>query len=54
MDLSPAADFDTATANQIRHAGAATPANCRVDYTPAAGANTPPVYTLTATAANCG
>ena len=46
MDLSP--DFNTATANQIRHAGAVTTANCRVRYT-AATATVPPIYTLVTT-----
>jgi len=43
MDLSP--DFNTATANQIRHAGAPTTANCRVTYV-AATAVLAPTYTL--------
>lgn len=45
MDLSP--DFNTATANQIRHSGALTPANCRVTYTPATSGVAPPTYALT-------
>lgn len=47
MDLS--ADFDTATANTIKHSGAGTPANCKVVYTPATALTAPPNYTQTAT-----
>lgn len=43
MDLSPASDFEMDGTTGIRHARAATPANCKVTYTPA-GANTPPTY----------
>lgn len=42
MDLS--GDFNTATANQIRHNGAPTPANCRVTYTAATSATVLPTY----------
>lgn len=45
MDLGP--DFNTATANQIRHAGAVTTANCRVTYAPATATATPTYTTLT-------
>lgn len=45
LTLNPAADFTvTLATNDIRHAQAATPANCSVTYTPAANATTPPVY----------
>lgn len=44
MTLSPAEDF-TVTTTTISHAKATTPANCKVTYTPAANATTPPVYT---------
>jgi MSHA pilin protein MshA len=44
LDLNPATDFNTATANQIRHANAVTVgATCGVTYTPAT-ATAPPVY----------
>ena len=43
MDLSPAADFTTVTLS-ISHAGAITPASCRVTYS-AATATIPPSYT---------
>jgi MSHA pilin protein MshA len=52
VDLNPASDFDTTTADVIMHAGAPTKANCKVTYTPpplVAGACTAaslPVYTL--------
>lgn len=46
MDLS--ADFNTATANQIRHAGAPTTASCVVTYTPAT-ATVAPIYATTTT-----
>ena len=42
MDLS--GDFNTATANEIRHNGAPNPAACRVVYTPATSATAPPQY----------
>jgi len=42
MDLGP--DFNTATANQIRHAGAPATATCRVTYV-AATATLTPTYT---------
>ena len=49
LDLNPATDFNTATANQIRHAFAATVgATCAVTYTPAT-ATLPPVYTINTT-----
>ena len=49
LDLNPAADFNTATANQIRHANATTVgATCGVTYTPAT-ATVPPVYTTNVT-----
>ena len=52
MDLLPASNFNLGTANQIRHAGAATPANCAIIYAPAVltvgtGVITPPTYTET-------
>ncbi len=47
MDLG--ADFNTATANEIRHAGAPTPANCKVAYTPATSLTAPPGYAVTTT-----
>jgi MSHA pilin protein MshA len=46
LDLNPATDFNTATANQIRHANAKTvAATCGVTYTPAT-ATAPPVYAV--------
>jgi hypothetical protein len=48
VTLSPAADFNTATANTISHAGATTAASCNVVYTPAT-ASAAPVYTTTVT-----
>jgi MSHA pilin protein MshA len=52
MDLQPAADF-TVAAGSIKHAKAATPANCIITYT-AATATTPPVYDVSGvTSANC-
>ena len=49
LDLNPAADFNTATANQIRHANAVTvAATCGVTYTPAT-ATVPPVYATVVT-----
>lgn len=45
LDLSPAADFNTATANVIYHSGATANATCRVTYAQAANATTPPTYT---------
>ena len=52
MDLQPAGDF-TVSAGDIKHAKAATPANCRIAYT-AATASAPPVYdTSGITSANC-
>jgi MSHA pilin protein MshA len=48
LDLAPAADFDTGTANVIYHSGATTNATCRVTYAQAAsaaGVVTPPTYT---------
>ncbi len=46
MDLTPATDFNTATANEIRHARAATlAATCAVTYTPAT-ATVSPVYAV--------
>lgn len=52
MDLTPDADFNANNTDmRIEHKGAkeyaTTPANCAVAYTPAADANTPPVYTTT-------
>jgi MSHA pilin protein MshA len=44
MDISPAADF-TIAAGSIRHAKAATPANCQVSYAAPAAADTTPTYT---------
>lgn len=45
MDLS--GDFTVATASGYIYLNAApTPANCKVDYTAAADADTPPVYTV--------
>ncbi|UCV19880.1 pilin [Ferribacterium limneticum] len=49
MDLTPPADFDTATANEIRMANAKTPGSCKVVYAPAT-ATTAPTYTLTTSA----
>jgi len=50
LTLNPAADFTvTLLTNDIRHAGAVTPANCAVVYTPAASATVPPTYVLTST-----
>jgi MSHA pilin protein MshA len=55
LDLSPAADFNVATAGTVQHAGAKTPASCQVVYAPpalAAGAcpaNPAPTYTNTLT-----
>ena len=52
MDLQPAGDF-TVSAGDIKHAKAATPANCAITYT-AATATAPPVYTTSGiTSANC-
>ena len=49
MDLTPATDFNTATANQIRHNRAATvAATCAVTYTPAT-ATVSPVYAVSVT-----
>lgn len=48
VTLSPAADFNTATANTISHAGATTAASCNVVYTPAT-ASAAPAYTTTVT-----
>lgn len=49
LDLSPVADFNTATANVISHAKAKTvAATCGVTYTPAT-ATAPPVYVTTVT-----
>lgn len=48
VTLSPASDFTTTTANTVSHAGATTPASCKVVYT-AATATTPPDYTTTVT-----
>lgn len=48
VSLSPAADFNTATANTISRAGATTAASCKVVYT-AATATTAPDYTTTVT-----
>lgn len=45
LDLSPAADFNTGTANVIYHSGATANATCRVTYAQAANATTPPTYT---------
>jgi MSHA pilin protein MshA len=42
MDLGT--DFDTGTANEVRHSGAPTPANCKITYTPATSATVPPTY----------
>lgn len=54
MDLAPATDFDSTTAAlEIRHSGAATPANCNITYAAAAGAGQSPTYTNNATLANC-
>lgn len=46
MDL--AADYNTATAGEIRHAGAPTPADCKVAYAKAT-ATAAPTYTVTDT-----
>lgn len=46
MDLNPAADFDTATAGEVRMAKAATPASCKVAYTKAT-ATAAPSYVIT-------
>lgn len=48
VTLSPASDFNTATANTVSHSGATTPASCKVVYT-AATATTPPDYVTTVT-----
>ncbi|MEO0316785.1 MAG: hypothetical protein RL404_462 [Pseudomonadota bacterium] len=48
VTLSPASDFNSATANTISHSGATTPASCNVVYTPAT-ATAPPAYTVTVT-----
>lgn len=48
VTLSPASDFNTATANVISHAGATTAASCNVTYVPAT-ASAPPQYTVTTT-----
>ena len=45
LDLSPAADFNTATANVIYHSGATANATCRVTYAEATSATVPPTYT---------
>jgi MSHA pilin protein MshA len=46
MDLG--ADFDSTTVTtEIEHKGAATPANCKVAYTPATSLTTPPTFTAT-------
>ena len=47
LTLSPASDFNTATANEIRHAGATTAANCKVTYAEAAAAGGTPTFTTT-------
>ncbi len=49
MDLTPPADFDTATAQEIRMANAKTPGSCKVVYGPAT-ATAAPTYTLTTSA----
>ena len=41
MDLTPAADFSTATAGEIQHAKAPTPASCKVVYTKATSTSAP-------------
>jgi MSHA pilin protein MshA len=52
MDMQPATDFTVATGS-IKHAKAATPANCVVNYTPAT-ATAPPAYDASGvTSANC-
>lgn len=55
LDLSPAADFNVATAGTVQHAGARTLASCQVAYTPpalvagACPANAAPTYVTTIT-----
>lgn len=49
MDLTPATDFDTATANEIRMANAKTPGSCKAVYGPATS-TAAPTYTLTTSA----
>ena len=48
VTLSPASDFNTATANTISHSGSTTPASCNIVYTPAT-ATAAPAYTTTVT-----
>ena len=48
MDLSPASDFNTATANMIEMANATTPSTCSVTYTPAASSAGPSYVTAIA------
>jgi MSHA pilin protein MshA len=48
VTLSPASDFNTATANVVSHAGSTTPASCNVTYVPAT-ASAAPQYNVTAT-----
>jgi MSHA pilin protein MshA len=45
----PAAGDFTAAAGSIQHRKAPNPANCAVNYIPAANANTPPRYNLVST-----
>ncbi len=48
VTLSPAADFNTSTANVISHAGSTTPASCNVTYVPGTATATPQ-YNVTVT-----
>lgn len=48
VTLSPASDFNTATANVISHAGSTTPASCNVTYVPGTATATPE-YNVTVT-----
>lgn len=48
VSLSPAGDFDVATANVIKHKGGTTPDSCIVTYTPAT-ATAAPTYVVTDT-----
>lgn len=47
LDLNPSSDFSTATANEVRHAKATDPANCKVAYAEASAAGGQPTYTTT-------
>ncbi len=48
VTLSPASDFNTATANVVSHAGSTTPASCNVTYVPGTATATPQ-YNVTVT-----